>query len=81
MRVDVVDPYASAVEVMREYGLTLSEKPENGAYDAVVVAVSHRSYLALEESDFKSLMVGDGVLADVKGLYRGRIHELAYWSL
>ncbi len=81
VRVDVVDPYASAVEVMREYGLTLSEKPENGAYDAVVVAVSHRSYLALEESDFKSLMVGDGVLADVKGLYRGRIHELAYWSL
>lgn len=81
VRVDVVDPYASAVEVMREYGLTLSEKPENGAYDAVVVAVSHRSYLALEESDFKSLMVGEGVLADVKGLYRGRIHELAYWSL
>ena len=58
VRVDVVDPYASAVEVMREYGLTLSEKPENGA-----------------------LMIGDGVLADVKGLYRGRIHELAYWSL
>lgn len=81
VRVDVVDPYASAAEVAREYGLTLSEAPGNGVYDAVVVAVSHRPYLALKESYFKSLMVGDGVLADVKGLYRGRIHELAYWSL
>jgi hypothetical protein len=24
---------------------------------------------------------GDGVLVDVKGLYKGKINELEYWSL
>lgn len=80
VRVDVVDPYAPAVDVAREYGLELSDRPA-GPYEAVVVAVAHHSYLDFDEAYFKTLLTEGGVLADVKGLYRNRVHQLAYWSL
>lgn len=79
--VDVVDAHASAAEVKHEYGLDLIAGPMMHEYDAVVVAVSHKEYLALDEQYFKSLTKDKAVLADIKGLYRGKIKELVYWSL
>ena len=64
------------------YGITLKEAPEAGAYDAIVLAVAHAPYKAMGESDFANLMRHDnGVFADLKGLYRGQINTLEYWSL
>lgn len=80
VNVDVVDPHASPEEVLKEYGFRLSDHPQD-AYDAVVVAVSHASYCDLDEKYFLSLTSPNAVLADVKGIYRGRICQLAYWSL
>jgi len=80
VNVDVMDPWASAEEVKKEYGYTLITKTGNH-YDAVIVAVSHREFLSLTEDDFFSLTGPDGILVDVKGLYRGKIHTLKYWSL
>lgn len=80
VKVDVVDPYASPEEVKAEYGIALLEKARTG-YDAVVVAVSHTAYRELDESYFLSLTSPHAVLADVKGMYRGNIHRLVYWSL
>ncbi len=38
--------------------------------------------LMVTESDFQALMRDDrGVLVDLKGLFRGQIHHLTYWSL
>ncbi len=82
IEVDVVDPYASAKEVDREYGLALKDAPEPGAYDAVILAVAHEPYRAMSEADFSNLMrLDNGVFADLKGLFRGKIHALEYWSL
>lgn len=80
VNVDVVDPYASSEEVMTAYGLPLLERPRQ-AYDAVVVAVSHAAYCDLDEAYFLSLTGPRAVLADVKGIYRGKIRRLVYWSL
>lgn len=80
MEVDVTDPYASPEEVKREYGLTLRPEPGTG-YDAIIVAVAHKDYLKLEESWFLSKINETAVLGDVKGIYRGRIGKIAYWSL
>ena len=80
LKVDVVDPLASAKEVKHEYGFDIVEKPE-GLYDAVIVAVSHKQYLQLTEADFQPLLNKDGILVDVKGIYRKKIKNLAYWSL
>ena len=78
--VDVMDPFASPSEVLQEYGIRLVEKPGK-KYDAVVVAVAHIAYLKLDESYFLSITNEHAVLADVKGVYRGNIHQMIYWSL
>lgn len=79
-RVDVMDAYASSSEVERMYGFPLITKPE-GPYDAIVVAVPHTPYLSLTEDYFLALASDKPVLGDLKGIYRGRIHRMIYWSL
>ena len=78
--VDVMDPYADVEEVRREYGIRLIEKPRKD-YDAVIVAVAHREYERLDEEYFVGLAGENAVLGDVKGMYRGKIHRMKYWSL
>jgi UDP-N-acetyl-D-galactosamine dehydrogenase len=80
VEVDVVDPQASSDELMHEYGFGLSKEPTD-KYDAVIVAVSHEEYRSMTETDFKKLMPEDGVLVDLKSLYKGKINDLSYWSL
>lgn len=78
--VDVIDPHASSDEVMHEYGYGLIDKIK-GRYNAVIVAVNHDEYVQLDEAYFKSILVNEGVFVDVKGIYRGKINKLTYWSL
>ncbi len=77
---DIIDPHASAEHVEKEYGLTLSSKPE-GKYSAIIVAVAHKEYINMTESDFENLLGHNGILIDIKGVYRNRISNLRYWSL
>ena len=78
--VDVVDPLASSVEVQRAYGIQLLEHP-TGRYDAIVLAVAHEAYRQLEEADFLAWANPKVVFADLKGIFRGRIQQMCYWSL
>ncbi len=77
---DVVDAFADHDEVMKEYGVDMSKEP-TGKYDAVIVAVNHRPYMELTEDYFKSISSENGILVDVKGVLRGKIKDLKYWSL
>jgi UDP-N-acetyl-D-galactosamine dehydrogenase len=79
--VDLVDPHASSKEMQEEYGVALT--PEAGSeYDAIIVAVNHKEYQALEEDDFKKMLKdGKGVFVDVKGIFKEKIKDLEYWSL
>lgn len=78
--VDVVDPYASPLAIEQEYGIELKEQPGKD-YDAIVVAVAHKDYILLDENYFISLSNEKAVLGDIKGLYRHKIKNMAYWSL
>lgn len=81
VKVDLVDPHASSEEMLHEYGIGLIENPTSD-YDAIVVAVNHKEYKSMKESDFKSLLKdGVGVFIDVKGIFKGQITDLEYWSL
>ncbi len=80
VHVTVVDPHASPDDVEREYGFKLSDRPE-GKYDAAIVTVDHDEYKNLSEDDFKELMDDKGIVVDIKGLYRNKIHDLLYMSL
>ncbi|WP_281671705.1 nucleotide sugar dehydrogenase [Rikenella microfusus] len=66
--VDVYDPWASAEEVRREYGISLLPGLDaaGGRYDAVVLAVAHRQFL---ETDIRQLLSGPtAVVYDIKGV-------------
>jgi UDP-N-acetyl-D-galactosamine dehydrogenase len=80
VKVDVVDPHADSKELQHEYGFGLTKKPV-GKYDAVIVAVNHKEYLSLDEKHFKGMMNKNPILVDVKGIYRGKMKDLTYWSL
>jgi UDP-N-acetyl-D-galactosamine dehydrogenase len=79
--VDLVDPHASSIEMEHEYGITLHQEPSD-FYDAIIVAVNHKEFIHLDEAYFKSILKGgQGIFVDVKGVFRGKIKELQYWSL
>lgn len=80
VQVDLVDPYADPEEVRHEYQIEMKAQPE-GTYDAIIVAVAHREYRMMTESDFLKFASKSCLLVDVKGLYANRIEKLAYWSL
>jgi UDP-N-acetyl-D-galactosamine dehydrogenase len=80
LNVTLVDPKASPEEFMHEYNLALSTKIASG-YDAIILAVSHNEYKSFNESYFKEISSSDGIFLDLKGLYRGKIKTLEYWSL
>lgn len=80
VNVDVVDPQASDEEFYHEYRINILKEP-SGKYDAIIVAVPHTEYVALTEQDFISLVGENGILVDLKGIFRNRASRLTYWSL
>ncbi|MBU2939555.1 nucleotide sugar dehydrogenase [Lacinutrix sp. C3R15] len=65
--VDVFDPWASSEEVKHEYGFDLlcSKTEISANYDAIILAVSHNEFKALDMEALKSPI---GVIFDVKSL-------------
>jgi UDP-N-acetyl-D-galactosamine dehydrogenase len=80
VHVDVIDPHASSEELKHEYGFELVASPQH-KYEAVIIAVNHKEYLSLDENYFKSITAENPIIADIKGVLRGKFHELTYWSL
>ena len=79
VNVDVWDPKANKEETLREYGFSLVDILQND-YDAIVLAVPHKEFLNKNEDYFRQFCP-NGILADLKGHYRGKIKKLHYWSL
>ncbi len=64
LKVDVFDPQANSEEVKKEYNLELVQKP-SGRYSCIVLAVSHKEFLAMDLADLKEK---ESVVFDVKGI-------------
>ena len=79
VKVEIVDPQAESEELKHEYGFGLNKLGKG--YDGVIVAVNHKEYKTLDEKYFKTILSNKGVLVDVKGMYRGKMKGLTYWSL
>jgi UDP-N-acetyl-D-galactosamine dehydrogenase len=81
VNVHITDPHASPNEVAHEYKLTMTEHTGND-YDAVIVAVSHRSYLDKDMTYFQSIMKDHPILMDLKGIYQAdTATDITYWRL
>jgi UDP-N-acetyl-D-glucosamine/UDP-N-acetyl-D-galactosamine dehydrogenase len=80
VQVEVIDPRASSDELKNEYGFELTSKAGNG-YDAIIIAVNHKEFKSLDENYFKSLLGKDGLIIDIKGVFKDKIKDTQYWSL
>lgn len=80
LQVHVTDPHASSEELKHHYGFELTENLADD-YEAVIVTVPHKAYLDMDDGAFAKITKPNGLIADVKGLYRGKISTRTYWSL
>jgi len=70
--VDIHDPFADPVEAGEEYRVTLMSSLDGAAgYDCVVGAVPHSAYASFAGESFTALLKPNGLIADVKGMWRG----------
>ncbi len=70
--VDVHDSFADPAEARHEYNVDLLPSLDGaGGYHCLVGAVAHDAYAAYGADDFARLMDDNGVVADVKGMWRG----------
>ena len=80
LNVHVTDPHADSKELKHEYDFELTPDLSND-YDAVIVCVPHKAYLNMDDDSFANITKSHGLVADLKGSYRGKISSRKYWSL
>ncbi len=66
MHVDVFDPWVDPQEAQHEYGITPVKAPEKGAYDAIILAVSHEQFVKMGAKAIRELGKPEHVLYDLK---------------
>ncbi|MFC4763592.1 Vi polysaccharide biosynthesis UDP-N-acetylglucosamine C-6 dehydrogenase TviB [Dyella koreensis] len=64
--IDVHDPWVNHAEAEHEYAITPVEQPQAGSYDAVIVAVGHREFVALGAAGIRAYGKPGAVIYDVK---------------
>ena len=80
MQVHVTDPHASSDDLMHEYGFNLTKELSND-YEAVIVTVPHKAYMNMNDNEFAAITKPNAIVADIKGIFRGKINSRKYWSL
>ena len=70
-RVDVADPLADRTRRGRIYGIELHDAPPAAGYDCVIGAVPHDAYRAYDGAALRALLAPGGLVADIKGMWRG----------
>jgi UDP-N-acetyl-D-galactosamine dehydrogenase len=66
INVDITDPWCSSEQAQQEYNLSLTEKPEAGHYDAIILAVAHNEFKCLGVGEIRKLGKENHVLYDLK---------------
>jgi UDP-N-acetyl-D-galactosamine dehydrogenase len=67
--VDVFDPWVSATEAEREYGITPIEQPDAVAYDGIILSVAHYQFKEMGVETIRGFGRSSHVLYDLKYLF------------
>ena len=65
VKMTIFDPWANKDEVKKEYQLESTQEKPSGSFDAVVLTVAHKEFLAL---DFESITNKKHIIYDVKNI-------------
>jgi UDP-N-acetyl-D-galactosamine dehydrogenase len=66
--VDVFDPWISAAEAQKEYGVSPIKEPKPGSYDGIILAVAHDQFRKMGAATLRELGKPQHVLYDLKYL-------------
>jgi len=80
LQVHVSDPHANSDELKHEYGFELTPELSND-YEAIIVTVPHKAYLDMNDNSFANMSKPTALIADIKGVFGGKISSRSYWSL
>lgn len=83
-RIVLHDPLADVEDVQNLFGISLHSTLDHlHDFDAVIGVVSHKGYHDFECSTFQTLIRPEGVIIDLKGMWRHKNlpHDRYYWSL
>jgi UDP-N-acetyl-D-galactosamine dehydrogenase len=69
VQTDLYDPWVDQAQVQAEHAFSPVETPENGAYDAMIVAVAHRQFAEMGPEAIRALGKPGAVLYDIKGIF------------
>ncbi len=75
VNVHIYDPWIDPAEALEEYGLTTISKPEQGAYDAMLLAVAHEQFKRMAISSIKALGKKDSVIYDLKYIFPAELTD------
>ena len=64
--VDVYDPWVDKEEAKKEYGIHLVDRPADGKYDAIILAVAHQEFLDMGGEAIRAFGKPDCVVFDIK---------------
>ena len=64
--VDIHDPWVNVAEAAHEYAITPIAHPAAGDYDAVIIAVAHKQFVAMGGEGIRALGKVESVVYDVK---------------
>ena len=67
-QVEIWDPWVDPDEARHEFGVELISQPEQGAYDAIILAVGHREFVQLGGGGVRAFGKPTSVLFDVKSV-------------
>ncbi len=67
-QVDASDPWVGPA-ALADTGVQWLQQPQQGVYDAVVLAVAHAAFTALDEGQIRALLVPGGLVYDVKSAW------------
>ncbi len=68
-KVDVYDPWVNKEEAREEYGITPIDTPQQGKYDAIVLAVPHKEFIEMGSAQIRAFGKPGHILYDVKYLF------------
>lgn len=83
--IDVCDMHAQPDIAEKYYNLEIYTRlPQNHQYDCVIAAVPHKEFKILEKKDILNLLTENGLVADLKGVWRPYFAEdknIHYWQI
>lgn len=74
--VDVCDPCVNNEDAKRQYGISLSDTPKLGEYDAILVCVAHREFKSMGAKAIRAFGKTNMILYDLKYVLEAKESDL-----